>query len=358
MDEIDWNKNFVLRPGRSLGEGNHASVIELMVEQGDISFLMVCRRDKRRNKYQDMQKLYTAMCRVPPCPHLGWIHHLEIINNRSYSYSEKFDEALAPALLSASLSCKLAWIADIACGLQTMHEDLEFVHNDVKIENVMIDRNGNAVLIDFGLACEFGYKTRYRGTPLYSAPEILMLYPGAAFWYHTSTDVHALGWCAWEILSNDMLMNYVQTNNLALFKAQRRRGLDVSWPCLACMSPLTKELYADIQNFCRAMQAYESSSRPRIETIVARFRSWSDQVYAMEQEFHSRTMSNVLALNFPIVECVEDMAAENLATACSCDHNQTAVYYDCVDDDANDECVMRRLSVSDTEVTYYDCCTK
>jgi serine/threonine-protein kinase len=63
----------------------------------------------------------------------------------------------------------------IARGLQAAHE-VQVIHRDLKPANVMVDRQGNIRLLDFGLAVEHGagHLTRrggVAGTPLYMSPE-------------------------------------------------------------------------------------------------------------------------------------------------------------------------------------------
>ena len=76
----------------------------------------------------------------------------------------------------------LAITKDIIKGISYMH-DKNILHNDIKPENIMIDKSLTPKLVDFGLACstrkcKIKKKRKpcckgYNGTPLYVSPEML-----------------------------------------------------------------------------------------------------------------------------------------------------------------------------------------
>jgi len=78
-------------------------------------------------------------------------------------------------------------------------------HKDLKLENVMIDKQARVSLIDFGL-CEFlGKESKrisksYVGTPEYVAPEILQLIPFDPY----KADVFTLGEILWCLLTGTL----------------------------------------------------------------------------------------------------------------------------------------------------------
>lgn len=67
-------------------------------------------------------------------------------------------------------------IGQLTIAIDSIHS-LNYVFRDIKPENVMLDSNGNIVLVDFGLAKKQSKnkseKLEYVGTPGYMAPEIL-----------------------------------------------------------------------------------------------------------------------------------------------------------------------------------------
>jgi len=42
------------------------------------------------------------------------------------------------------------WFGQIAKGLFFLNEELGIAHNDLKIDNILIDMDGNAIISDFG----------------------------------------------------------------------------------------------------------------------------------------------------------------------------------------------------------------
>jgi serine/threonine protein kinase len=74
-------------------------------------------------------------------------------------------------------------------------------HHDFKLENIVINKNGDLRLIDFAFAVEFfksssgNYINKYNGSPAYSAPEILFRKP-----HNESVDLYGLGTCLYFML--------------------------------------------------------------------------------------------------------------------------------------------------------------
>lgn len=70
------------------------------------------------------------------------------------------------------------WAASLASGLEAAHAAGVY-HRDVKPSNVMITREGKAILLDFGIAAKDDHATLTQtdaavGTPVYMAPEALL----------------------------------------------------------------------------------------------------------------------------------------------------------------------------------------
>jgi serine/threonine protein kinase len=93
-------------------------------------------------------------------------------------------------------------IDQIAKGLQAFHR-LEMLHQDLRPENILIDRAGTVKLIDFGSARVAGVaeatalaeRGTMLGTPQYSAPEYFLWEEGT-----TRSDQFSLGVIAYQML--------------------------------------------------------------------------------------------------------------------------------------------------------------
>jgi serine/threonine protein kinase len=94
----------------------------------------------------------------------------------------------------------LRMAADIGAGLDALHR-ARVVHRDVKPSNILLDRDGMALLTDFGLAKGDGYSIltspgRVVGTLDYLAPELVRGERATP-----ASDIYALGCVVYESLS-------------------------------------------------------------------------------------------------------------------------------------------------------------
>lgn len=97
-------------------------------------------------------------------------------------------------------------VEQLARGLAAFHR-LEMIHQDIKPENVMIDRHGTVKIIDFGSTKIAGIeeiaspiqRLGLLGTKNYTAPEYLQGYAGSP-----RSDIFALGVIAYEMLTGQL----------------------------------------------------------------------------------------------------------------------------------------------------------
>ncbi|KAL7243481.1 hypothetical protein ACSBR1_015804 [Camellia fascicularis] len=135
-----------------------------------------------------------------------------------YEYME--NNSLARALFDDRLlildwPTRLNICIGIARGLAFLHEESRFkiVHRDIKATNVLLDKNLNPKISDFGLARlnedeKSHISTRVAGTIGYMAPEY-------ALWGYLTykADVYSFGVVALEIVSGKNNNNYMPSNN-------------------------------------------------------------------------------------------------------------------------------------------------
>lgn len=101
------------------------------------------------------------------------------------SGGELFDHILAHKYLKERDACRL--FAQLISGVSYLHQK-KIVHRDLKLENLLLDRNRNVIITDFGFANNFESKrddlmATSCGSPCYAAPELVVqdgLYAGSA----------------------------------------------------------------------------------------------------------------------------------------------------------------------------------
>ena len=101
------------------------------------------------------------------------------------SGGELFDHILAHRYLREKDACKL--FSQLLSGVWYIHQK-KIVHRDLKLENLLLDRNRNVIITDFGFANRFEHRAddlmqTSCGSPCYAAPELVIsdgLYVGSA----------------------------------------------------------------------------------------------------------------------------------------------------------------------------------
>lgn len=121
------------------------------------------------------------------------MHLYEVIESERYigivleygAGGELFDYILAHKCLKERDACRL--FAQLVSGVSYLHRK-KIIHRDLKLENLLLDRNRNVIITDFGFANNFSARENDLmatscGSPCYAAPELVVqdgLYVGAA----------------------------------------------------------------------------------------------------------------------------------------------------------------------------------
>ena len=97
---------------------------------------------------------------------------------------------------------KRFYAAEIVCALGYLHKR-GIIYRDLKLENLLLDRNGHVKMVDFGLCKDeiFGNKLTgtFCGTPSYLPPEVI-----SSKEYGRAVDWWGLGVVMYELLTGKL----------------------------------------------------------------------------------------------------------------------------------------------------------
>ncbi|XP_008225246.1 PREDICTED: probable LRR receptor-like serine/threonine-protein kinase RFK1 isoform X1 [Prunus mume] len=203
-----------------IGEGGFGPVYKGQLPDGTVIAVKQLSSKSRQGNREFLNEMGMISCLQHP--NLVKLHGCCIDGGQLllvYEYME--NNNLARALLGRENHLKLDWptrrniCIGIARGLAFLHEEsvLKIVHRDVKATNVLLDRDLNPKISDFGLAKldeeeKTHMSTRVAGTIGYMAPEY-------ALWGHLTykADVYSFGVVALEIISGKNNNNYIPSDD-------------------------------------------------------------------------------------------------------------------------------------------------
>lgn len=165
--------------------------------------------------YNKPQMAYEMLCDIQ-CENLPLVYDVINCDDGQIVLEEYIDGLTVAEAMECEryryIGVKRILIA-VCSALSVLHK-MGFVHRDVKPENIIIDKNGRVVLIDFNAARKItkaSKDTVVMGTVGYASPEQLGLRESDA-----RTDIYALG-----ILLNVMITGKHPTEQIARGKAGR-----------------------------------------------------------------------------------------------------------------------------------------
>ena len=126
-------------------------------------------------------------------------------NNTAYMVMEYLQGRSLADLLKQrggklSQSEALQYIQKICQGLEVLHQS-QFLHRDLKPDNIMLTKDNRVVLIDFGAARDFTSRDSKRFTAMFTPGYAPLEQYGQALKFGTFTDIYALGATLYHLLT-------------------------------------------------------------------------------------------------------------------------------------------------------------
>jgi hypothetical protein len=164
--------------------------------------------------------------------------------------------------LNDSMKIKIA--LQIAFVIKYLHSR-KIVHCDLKSPNILIDKNYNIKLGDFGLSRFIGKNSENIkgkiGTPHWMAPEILL---GGKYEYHS--DIFSYGMILWEILTGDIPYNNIDPKKIENLITNEKNIVKV---------PDYGNLI--LRKLCKKCINYDPQKRPSINEILRELKNIYDK---------------------------------------------------------------------------------
>ncbi|OSD03815.1 Pkinase-domain-containing protein [Trametes coccinea BRFM310] len=178
---------------QTLGEGEFGKVkLGLHMQWGEEVAVKLIRRGNIDSSVR-MSKVEREIEVLRTLKHPNIVRLYDVIETDKYigiileyaSGGELFDHILAHRYLREKDACKL--FSQLISGVWYIHQK-KIVHRDLKLENLLLDRNRNVIITDFGFANRFEHRSddlmqTSCGSPCYAAPELVIsdgLYVGSA----------------------------------------------------------------------------------------------------------------------------------------------------------------------------------
>ena len=227
---------------------------------------------------------------------LSKLHHPHIVKvleyfeaNNTVYYAMEFveggnlDKYIAQKNGLSEAEC-VKYTRQIGSALSYMHAH-KMLHLDLKPGNVMLRKNGDAVLIDFGLSKQYDEEGKPEtstsvggGTPGYAPLEQASYHDGKGF--PVTMDVYALGATMYKMLTGERApeASDILNDGFPTYKLQEHRVSDeMIAHIVKAMAPMKKDRPQSVEEFLKELGGEETTSngndeRTEYERFPAKFR--------------------------------------------------------------------------------------
>jgi serine/threonine protein kinase len=229
------------------------------------------------------------ICPVYDVGQIGGVHYLSM----AFIDGQPLSKAIAEKRLTDPRA--VAELAQkVARGLQKAHEQ-GIIHRDLKPDNIMIDADGEPIVMDFGLArrtddVHLTTPGRLVGTPAYMSPEQVDGDPNKI---GPATDIYSLGVVLYEMLAGRRPFQGSLTSILRQIGSESPprpsavnpalgQGSPLEGVCLTMMARAPADRYPSMAAVADALDQLSGRKRPSAErrSLWARLSSWSRGLFA------------------------------------------------------------------------------
>ncbi len=217
-----------------IGEGGMSKVYRGNRENdGKPVAVKVIVKDMASNQYVQFLTRFSTTVSIQH-PNVMKMYELIVSNNIYHVICKYYEGSLLSDVIEKRahyLSKKDKWkiIAGILNGIYAIHSNFpQIIHRDIKPSNIMISKDKNPVILDFGIAkvdMQEAYpldnilKNRPIGTKIYSSPEQLLGKP-----VDNTTDLYASSVTFYSLMTNqnhDQISQLIDSNKRIILKEHR-----------------------------------------------------------------------------------------------------------------------------------------